>query len=699
MAAGRDMRARLLLVLQDGISGRLTAITRQLSGLAGMARRLGAVGVALSALSFAGPVQAAAAYQDVLLQTQITAGGVGTAAMAAAQEAGRAWERLALETGTRSLDIAKAAQNLVAAGLSREEMNRFMPILARTATATGASLEDLSRTAVALRQNLNITTAEELTGALASMAQAGKAGMFELRDMAREFPQLTAAAQALGLTGRNAVDSLGAMLQVARQGAGSSSEAATNLANFLQKLNSPETVRNFREMGVNLEGVLQDAARRGINPIEAVIQKIRERTGGNMFRVGALFQDRQVLDFLRPILRGTQDYLDILQAARQANGQLINQDFATRMQGAAMGLALVQERGEQILRRLGLAAAANLGPLDRILTRIQRGMAWMDEHYPGVIDQTVAWVAGIAAVAGVFGILAPVLSGIASGLGILLSPLALLTAAFVGAGVIIWDRWEEFGPRFRRLWEGIKSIFRGAADFVGGLVNGDWLRAYSGLQQLWSGLGGAFRAIWDVVKGVFTGFVEWVDSWTGGAASAAIAGIKSAWSELTGFFEGLWAGLLGGMTPQVEEMSRLLRGLGGVLGNLIGSGWEVSPTMLFLQRLRGDLEAILPVVRAVADFIQRIIGPGAGTAPNASSNPTMNAPAQSERMGRTGARRIEGFDDDAPVTRGPRAGGGTTQLNGSLRIELAPGLVLQRAETNQPGVAVTGSQGPVLGRP
>lgn len=639
MAAGRDMRARLVLLLQDGgISGRLFAIQNRLAGIGSAARRISAIGLGLAALNFAGPVQSAAAYDDILLQTQITAGGVGPAAVAAAREAGRAWERLALETGTRSRDIAGAAQNLVAAGLSRADVDRFMPILARSATATGASLEDLSRVAVALRQNLSISSAEELTGALAAMTQAGKAGMFELRDMAREFPQLTAAAQALGLTGRNAVDSLASMLQVARQGASSSSEAANNLANFLQKLNSPETVRNFQQLGVNLEGVLQDAARRGINPIEAVIQKIRERTGGNMFRVGSLFGDRQVLDFLRPILRGTQDYLDILQAARRANGELINQDFGTRMQGAALQLAIVQERGEQILRRIGLAAAANLGPLSQFLALIQDGIGWLDQHYPGVLDQTIAWTASVAALAGALGLLAPVFGIITAGLGLLLSPIGLAAGAIAGLAVLIYRNWSTIGPWLNRQWESISGFFLRLGELA-----------------------------------------------------------QREWSRITG-------------SEQLAELRRLLTGLGTAIGNLLSTAWESTPLQSFLTGLRFVLDGIAEGARVVIELLGRIPAlRSAGTAPEASSNPAMNAPAQAERARRNGARRIEGYDaeedGDAPVARGraaPVTGGRSqapaTQLLGNLRIDLAPGLVLRSAETNQPGVAVTGSQGPVLGR-
>lgn len=668
MAAGRDMRARLLLTLRDGISSGLGALQRQLNGIAGMARRIGAVGVALAAISFAGPVQAAANYQDALLQAQMTAGGVGPAAHAAAAEAGRAWERLALETGQRSTAIAAGAANLVAAGLNREDMALFMPVIARTATATGASIEDLSRTVIALRQNLNITSATEMADTLGAMAQAGKAGMFELRDMAREFPQLTAAAQALGLRGRDAATSLAAMLQVARQGAGTSAEAANNLANFLQKLTSEDTRRNFREIGVDLEAVLGDAARRGINPIEAVLQKIRERSGGNMFRVGELFADRQVLDFIRPMLRGTQEYLDILRDAREANASLINQDFATRMAGAYIRLQETMERTDQLLRRVGVAASAGLGPLNDGLARLQRGIEWMDTNYPGVIDQTILWVAGIVLLAGALGVMLPVLSAIVTGIGLLLSPLGLLTMALVGAAYIIWSNWEEFEPFFTRLWEGVKTVFMGAVNFVQGLVRGDWLTVFQSLIAIWSGLGTAFSAAWDIVRGVFRHFVKWVDGWSGGAMSQGIAAIMAPWNALAGFFDTLWNGIQTRFDSFVTYIRDTFAPVAAIIER-VQNGFRSG------QEAQARREAQAPVLGSVR-----------GSANGA------------EPFDENGNRIPSARSQPAPVS-GTAAAPTRAELNGRLQIDVAPGLVLRSAETSQPGVAVTGSQGPVLARP
>ena len=94
--------------------------------------------------------------------------------------------------------------------------------------------------------------------------------------------------------------SLGAALQVAMKGAGEASEAANNLENFIQKVTSPLAVKNFEEVfGVNLKQVLIDSAEQGLDPILEVVEIMKEASGGDMFRISEVFQDKQVLNFLK----------------------------------------------------------------------------------------------------------------------------------------------------------------------------------------------------------------------------------------------------------------------------------------------------------------------------------------------------------------------------------------------------------------
>ena len=197
-------------------------------------------------------------------------------------------------------EIAEGLNVLVASGIDPTKALDYMNVIGRTATGEQAAIADISRTAFAVSDNLKVPI-DDLGKSMDILAMSGKEGRFELKDMAAAFPSLTAGAAMLGMKGTPAVASLGAALQVAMKGAGEASEAANNLENFIQKVTSPLAVKNFEEVfGVNLKQVLLDAAAQGRDPILEVIEMMTELSGGDVFKVSEVFQDKQVLNFIKP---------------------------------------------------------------------------------------------------------------------------------------------------------------------------------------------------------------------------------------------------------------------------------------------------------------------------------------------------------------------------------------------------------------
>jgi len=71
----------------------------------------------------------------------------------------------------------------VAAGRSLPEALAFLPSVVRTAQASGSDVTDIAKTADAVGAQMKIR-AEDMQQAFDAMAKAGKAGEFELKDMA-----------------------------------------------------------------------------------------------------------------------------------------------------------------------------------------------------------------------------------------------------------------------------------------------------------------------------------------------------------------------------------------------------------------------------------------------------------------------------------------------------------------------------------
>ena len=536
--AGRDMKVSVLVQLVDRLTAPLRGITGMLGGLGSrlgdIGRRIGIVGGALAGLSFMAPIQQAAAYDSLLRDIAITAGKTGGAVEQMIGDIGKRYEKLAIETGQRSMDIGKGAQTLIASNMDPTLIEKLMPTIARVATATGATLEDTAKTAFSLSDALKVP-ADQMEAMLGKLVVAGKLGRFEFKNMATEFPGLTAQMQKFGITGKEAVETLGASLQIAMLGTANPAKAATNLTNFLTKINAPEAIKKFeKELSVDVTGVMTDAAAKGINPIEAVLEKMTSKLAPQQAeidkimkkagitdkeresqiktllagtKVGKLYADMQVLGFVLPFLQNREKYLAFRKEIAASGVDVIAADFSSRMRGLSVSLAMFGEIGTQVMRRVGLAFASNLPMANEAMTQLLQWTARIDAAWPGLIDGVLSWTGALLALGAGIAILTPVFSaliGIAGAIGsaflALLSPIGIVAALIAGAAVVIYRNWENFAPFFREMFEAVKQIAQGFVDFWTGLWSGDFSRAGEGISAVMSGISRLFSAGWSVVK-------------------------------------------------------------------------------------------------------------------------------------------------------------------------------------------------------
>lgn len=227
-------------------------------------------------------------------------------------------------------EITEGLNVLVASGIEPMAALDYMDVIGRTSTAAQAEIVDISKTAFAVTDNLKVNV-RDLGKTMNILAQAGKEGRFELKDMSAAFPSLTAGASMLGMRGVPAVAQLGAALQVAMKGAGSAPEAATNFESFLQAITSPMAVNRFKELyGVDLPRFLTKVAEEQKDPIEEMVILINRLTGGDVFKVSEIFRNKTDLNFLKPMMQNLDEYRRIKVSALGANG-VMDEDFNNMM--------------------------------------------------------------------------------------------------------------------------------------------------------------------------------------------------------------------------------------------------------------------------------------------------------------------------------------------------------------------------------
>lgn len=442
-------------------------------------------------------VRLAAGFQDQMRDIAIT--GEFTRAEEArisgtVRDSATRWNQTQAEIG-RGLGV------LVAGGIQdAKALEHYAPVMAKAATATRASMDDLGSVAIALKDNLKVGE-EGFEGALNMLAYAGKRGQFEIRDMAKWLPALSPSFQALGVTGKEAVAEIGAALQIARKGAGSNDEAANNFKNFLQKITAPDTLKDFEKAGIDLKGSMMNLRAQGLTPVQSMLAIItqymqskgpaaagqfqqamaikddKEREAAlqrlsEAYKLGELFQDMQAMSFIRPAIANQGEMKDIKQGSMDAGDKgLLDADFKRRMEGATE-----QFKAFKIgLMDIGITIGdALLPPLTELLQEVRPGIKafgdWAKEH-PGLIKGVIGLVGGLLAGKMAF-------IGIKYGLNLVLSPFNALTTSITavsGKWTLLRAMWQagRFAPAIaglRSIGGGILAVGRFLVPFGQGLL-------------------------------------------------------------------------------------------------------------------------------------------------------------------------------------------------------------------------------------
>ncbi len=558
MAAGRARFSRM--------QGTATGLA------AGGAAAIG-TGVAMAA-PLIGSIKAAQDFQSVM--TDI--GQKADLSRAASEQLGRNLLVSARAANQMPADLQAGVDALAGLGAKVPDAVAMMKPIGRAATAYKAEIADLSAAAFAATDNLKVPVAQ--TGKIIDvMASAGKAGAFEIKDMAQYFPALTAAYKGLGQTGVGAVADLAAGLQIARKGAGDAASAGSNLANILQKIASPATNKAFEKMGVDLPAALKKAYAVGKTPLEAIAELTNKTLKGDLSKLGYLFEDAQVQQGLRPLIQNMEEFRKIRAEAGKAGGTT-DRDFADRMKDSA-------EQSKQLkvnATTLAITLGAQLLPtINAIVTRANAFATWIGDVANRYPNATKAVAIGAAAFAGLFfvlgggaiviaGLVAPfsALAFAAGALGIGMLPVIGIALAVV-AGVVaigaaaypIYANWGAIGGWFAGLWQGIKGTFAGAVDWFASLPTRFAQIGRDMISGLIRGIFGMFGSLKTTIVGVASSAAGWFK---------AKLGIHSPSRVFAGFGGNIVDGLTNGIAAQEGEPVRRMDRLSSRLTSVIVTG-------------------------------------------------------------------------------------------------------------------------------
>ena len=402
-----DAQAGRLRRTLDGVSSRMQAVTRQAARLGqGLGNGInGAVdaGAGIMAAGAVGRTALAApmAREQQYLQDATVAFNERTEAGIKAGVAElRALDQQIVARGGGTLDSARAMRGaFLAGGMSFEDTQALAPLTQRAATAAGAEGADFANTLLSGTKSGQFTKAdaEKVFG---MMLTAGAEGSFETRDMAQYLPSIfNATGDMRGLRG-TAQHLTG--LEIVRDAAGDSAEAANRYKNLLSFRNSKEAYSNLSKKGINLAHVYRDAAKRGEDMNLAFVGAIQ----------GLVERNKEYKRLKKELPGATGARADEIRNQMGAIQNRIFSEIIGDMQAREGAIALEKARGgrysevyagvtnkpEAMIDKLfSVMTSATQENLNRLANEWEKGMDRVLDVVKGPLQDAIQWASGLMA--------------------------------------------------------------------------------------------------------------------------------------------------------------------------------------------------------------------------------------------------------------------------------------------------------------
>jgi TP901 family phage tail tape measure protein len=373
-------RVEALITAQNGLKPGLAAAARDLERFRQLQARAtsamrgqeiadrvgGALRTGLGALGIAGigAASAQAVRQFAQVERGMTRVGItGEATRERVAGATTELKTLAYQTAMPFEQMRAGLDALTASGLEFEQSMQTLPSVVKTAQASGAAVADIANSSQAMMEHFKISV-EQLGEAQDILAKGGKLGKFETKDMARYLPSLLPTAKAYGLSGIEGIKKFTAYAQTIRAGTGSAEEAAAAMADIFAKMDMEGTVKNFKDMGVDLPKHLAKARKEGKELLGVLVNVTRAATKGDLSLINQLFPDRQASRGMLAILSNPGKYEGFLKELNGAAGT-VNADFQRVLKDKQADLDRLATSFERITVATGgfMAHLANAGGL------------------------------------------------------------------------------------------------------------------------------------------------------------------------------------------------------------------------------------------------------------------------------------------------------------------------------------------------
>ena len=565
-------------------------------------------------------------------------------------------ERLPMAAEGIAAIVAAGGQS----GIAREELGRFAEDAVKMGVAFDQTAEQSGdmmakwRTAFHLNQDEVVTLADKIN----YLSNTGAAST----------AQISAIVTAIGPLGEVAGVNAGqlAAMGSALAGVGIGQEvAATGIKNFMLTLTAGTAATKsqreaYKSLRLDANEVAKGMQTDSEGTMTRVLQTLAKVEKSKQAAVLTNLFGKESVGAIAPLLTN----LGTLQANFKRVGTegsfagSMTAEYAARASTTANSLQLLQNR----VMRLGISVgAALLPPLNDFLAvigpMISQASAFAAAN-PGLVKGVLGLAAGFAVLrlAAFATVKALTLWGYVLGL----SPIGLIVRGIALAAGLIIANWSTVGPYFMRVWDAI----RGPLETLWTVIK--TVFGWTPLGRVianWGPLTEFFGALWELIKAAAVPFMDFM---LRVFEHSPLGPVMKAWQPLVGFFKGLWDEI----RPFIEPLMRFFdsdssEAINGATDRV--KGWTAD-----LKARSGEPEAgaLVRPLRATPEMY-----PGM-----ASSASLLRAPG-----GPVPGSLIQ------QAAQGQRQG-----LEGSIAVRFEnapPGMRVEEAKTNQPGVSVSQNVG------
>lgn len=191
------------------------------------------------------------------------------------------------------------------------------------------------------------------------------------------------------------------------------------------------------------------------------------------------------------------------------------------------------------------------------------------------------------------------LSGVATVLGLLLSPIGLIGVAIAALAAAWVSNWGDIQGEAQAAWDYIKPIFDSIAGWLQNTAGQalEWLRAK--WNEVWPGLQSAVSGMWSIIEPIFISIRDWVKTKIGEGIIALQSAWETTWTGIQEATQSAWTAI----APYLQSaVSWAKTNLPNALPTL-QTAWTTAWTAIRTATINA-WEAIAPYLQSALDWVE-----------------------------------------------------------------------------------------------